>query len=192
MTCHSVHAPPGFSLRLRDTNYSYSGRSHGHEPPGQLPKTTEQLVTLGWPVCNNPYRDVDDLIPAIVQERPGYMFFLERLGFNHDTSISILRYWVTLKLKAPAGGPYDLFGTALAVIAELDEPRTQTCHDCINVREAPEKPCKLDWFLAFAHILNDRALSSFRRVGIHRSQNFSQVKRMVYHMMLAVGNEGWQ
>jgi len=192
MACHSVHAPLDFFLGPRDTNYGYSGQSHSHEPPDQLPGSTEQLVALGSSVRDNPHKDIDDLISAIVQERPGYMFFLERLGFNHDTSILILRYWTTLKLKAPAGGPYDLFGTALAVIAELDEPRTQTCHDCINVRETPEIPCKLDWFLAFAHILNDRALLSLRRVGIHRAQNFGQAKCMVYRMMLAVGSEEWR
>ncbi|KAI1818788.1 hypothetical protein GGS20DRAFT_526860 [Poronia punctata] len=126
--------------------------------------------------------DMDDLISILVRERLGYASFLERLGFSYNTSISILRYWVTLGLKAPAGGPYDLFGTALAVIAELDEPRYDPGMKC----DEQSMASKRDWLLAFAPILNDRALSSLRRARVHQAETFTQAKWVVYRMMV-----GW-
>ncbi|KAI0393947.1 hypothetical protein F5Y17DRAFT_279875 [Xylariaceae sp. FL0594] len=191
MACRAANAPIHYFIGARDSTNNCERRSHSHKPLEQLPEPTELPVALSIPLRGAADGDIDGLVYALGEERPEYLFFLERLGFNHETSWAILRYWITLKLKAPAGGPYDLFGTALAVIAELDEPQKRTCHDCINVRQAPGKSCKVDWFLAFARILNDRALASLQSIVLHRPRSFKQAKIIVYRMMLACGGEYW-
>jgi hypothetical protein len=121
----------------------------------------------------------------LAQERLGFAEALEFLGFNYDTSMSMLRYWTILRLSAPAGGPYDLLGIALAAIAELGEPGTQT-RTCHGEKEKTTKaPCpRSEWRLVFAQALNYEGLRSIRRAGAYLAPNFTKAKWLVYRMVL--------
>jgi hypothetical protein len=122
---------------------------------------------------------------VLVQERLGYVQALEFIGFNHDISVSILRYWITLKLSAPAGGPYNLLGVALAAIAELGEPGMHTCHGGIASREKKNKTPRPEWQFVFGQAFNHKALRSIRRGGVYQAPDFKKAKWLVYGIVVS-------
>lgn len=128
------------------------------------------------------HTEPDDLIAALVREPLGYLEALQSLGFEHNTSLSILRYWITVKLDAPAGGPYNLLGIALAAIAELGEPNMRA-DDC-RVVDCGNAPARSDWPLVFAQVLNCEALAAVQRLGVYFAPDFAKAKWLVYHMVL--------
>ncbi|KAI0020883.1 hypothetical protein F4780DRAFT_316411 [Xylariomycetidae sp. FL0641] len=100
----------------------------------------------------------------LLRERASLISTLTHLGFREDISWSILRYWIMLKVNAPAGGPYALIGVALAAVAEVREREGQA---------------SMGWF---AGVLNEDMLQLLRR---HSNLDLRGAKALVSRIMLA-------
>ncbi|KAI0541863.1 hypothetical protein GGR58DRAFT_497757 [Xylaria digitata] len=107
---------------------------------------------------------------------------LNHLGFGHETSVSILKCWTTLRDDASAGGPYEIIGVALATIAELGETEMRECHG--RIMGSGNAPPRSEWPAAFAQILNDETLVAAQRIGAYLAPDFKKAKWLVHHMVL--------
>ncbi|RWA06265.1 hypothetical protein EKO27_g8834 [Xylaria grammica] len=143
---------------------------------------TSHLISLAPSLPDDAPTEPDDLINALVREQINYIEALEFLGFEYETSVSILRCWIALKLNAPTGGPYDLLGVALAAVAELGETEMRDCHG--NAAGYGSTLSRSEWRTAFAQILNYKALAAIGRVGVYLAPDFTKAKWLVYHMVL--------
>ncbi|KAI1306655.1 hypothetical protein F5Y03DRAFT_405936 [Xylaria venustula] len=161
-----------------------SGERHPSKPHEAV---RSSIAPLARSLRNNAHIDPDDLITAISLERLRYAEALHFLGFDHAASAEILRCWIRLKLDAPAGGPYDLLGIALAAIAELGEPDTPrvSSHDDTmgGITGCWDAPPRSDWPLVFAQIFNHDTLAAIQRVGVYFAPDFTKAKWLVYHMV---------
>ncbi|KAI3320454.1 hypothetical protein HD806DRAFT_506419 [Xylariaceae sp. AK1471] len=189
MTYHNVRA---HQATERTQGHIYQEQDFRCECPRHFSVSHEQLwgsTAQPPPLARSLHSGLDgevaDLISVLVQERLSYVDVLEFLGFNHDISLSILQYWITLKLSAPAGGPYDLLGVALAAIAELGEPGIQTFQGGIVNHKKTGKPPRSEWQLVFAQVLNHEALRLIRRDGAYHALSFTKAKWLVYRMVLS-------
>ncbi|KAJ8106680.1 hypothetical protein ONZ43_g6982 [Nemania bipapillata] len=78
------------------------------------------------------------------------------------------------------GGPYELFGVALAAIAEMGEPEGDNNVGRGRMNRSPRS----EWQLAFAQVLNGEALAAAGRLGAHMAPDFAKAKWLVYHMVM--------
>ncbi|KAI1346057.1 hypothetical protein F5Y01DRAFT_32466 [Xylaria sp. FL0043] len=159
-------------------------RQQSSVPHERVQGSTGQLEPFASSPRDKDYMERDDLIAQLVRERHHYVEALRFLGFEYLTAEAIVRRWITLKMDAAAGGPYDLLGVALAAIAELGEtgePDMRACHgDPVGRWEAPPR---CDWLLIFAQILNQEALTVIQNGGVYFAPDFAKAKRFVYHMV---------
>ncbi|TGJ86660.1 hypothetical protein E0Z10_g2110 [Xylaria hypoxylon] len=186
MTCHATPKHRATD-KHHDQLYQKQGFWCEHPPRSSildepLPGPTAHLAPLAPSLSENTNTEPDDLIATLVRDQLNYMEALKFLGFGHETSASILRCWIALKLDAPAGGPYDLLGIALAAIAELGENDMRDCH--CDVVGCGNTPPRSEWQFAFAEILNYEALAAVQRVGAYLAPDFTKAKWLVYHMVL--------
>ncbi|KAI0148384.1 hypothetical protein GGR57DRAFT_505177 [Xylariaceae sp. FL1272] len=144
------------------------------------PKTTEKD-------CPPPYSHNDltigprcDISILMVRERVGYLQMLQLLGFNRSLALSILQYWVSLKVNASAGGPYGVFGVALAAIAELND----SCTKDANKQGQSDKLKRSEWQSIFAQVLNNETLRCVRTAGVYLAPDFTKAKWMVYRLLM--------
>ncbi|KAI0805360.1 hypothetical protein GGR55DRAFT_698333 [Xylaria sp. FL0064] len=128
---------------------------------------TGRLEPFASSLPDNAYMERDDLIAQLVQERHHCVEALRFLSFEYQTAKAIVRRWITLKMDAAAGGPYDLLGVALAAIAELGEPG-----------EPDMRACHGD------AVLNREALAAIQNVGVYLAPDFTKAKWLVYHTVL--------
>ncbi|KAI0876668.1 hypothetical protein GGS24DRAFT_211115 [Hypoxylon argillaceum] len=177
-SCSQTHQNQGQGLGLEDPRHPLMS----HEPQWGL---TAQAAAVVPYLRSGTHAELDDLIAALVRMEMGYIEVLEFLGFTRETSKSILRYWVVLKLDAPTGGPYGLLGVALAAIADMGEPEVRACEDSGGggggtTNQSP----KSEWQPAFAQVLNNEALAAVGRLGAYLAPDFSKAKQLVYHMIM--------
>ncbi|KAI8625640.1 hypothetical protein F5Y19DRAFT_489477 [Xylariaceae sp. FL1651] len=184
----TYHDMPAYQAADHSLNYTYREQRTWLEFLHYFPSrheeswvTTIRVAPLEQSSWN---REPDHLASVILQERLCYLKALESLGFKDDTSMSILRYWVTINLNAPTGGPYDLLGVVLAAIAELGEPDLQTCYGGNKRRDRTNKIPKPEWEYAFAQALNNEALRSIWRAGVYLAPSFTKAKWIVYRMVM--------
>ncbi|KAI0427353.1 hypothetical protein F5Y09DRAFT_344756 [Xylaria sp. FL1042] len=186
------HAAPAYHATYKDhdqrcekSDFRSESWQQSSVPQERLQGSIAQRTPFALSLHGNAYTEPDDLIALLVRERLNYLKVLRFLGFEYQTSVAILRCWITLQLDAAAGGPYDLLGIALAAIAELGEPGepdTRARHgDAVGCWEAPPRP---DWPLIFAQVLNYEALAAIRSVGVYFAPDFTKAKWLVYHMVL--------
>ncbi|KAI0976482.1 hypothetical protein F4678DRAFT_482629 [Xylaria arbuscula] len=157
-----------------------------HQPSKPHEAVRGSMTPLARSLRDNAHTDPDDLTAALSLERLRYAEALHFLGFDHAAGAEILRCWIRLKLEAPAGGPYDLLGIALAAIAELGEPDTRdACHDDMagRIPGCWDAPPRSDWPLVFARVFNHDTLAAIQRVGVYFAPDFTKAKWLVYHMV---------
>ncbi|KAI1174142.1 hypothetical protein F4777DRAFT_580306 [Nemania sp. FL0916] len=114
------------------------------------------------------------------QERVAYLDHVrlfEAVGFKHQASMSIFHYWFTILQDAPAGGPYDLLGAALAAIAELSEPKGWPSYGDNHEVSA------FAWQRTFAQVLNYEALEAVREAGAYLAPDFAKAKLLVNRLI---------
>ncbi|KAI1259110.1 hypothetical protein F5Y18DRAFT_318173 [Xylariaceae sp. FL1019] len=116
----------------------------------------------------------------MVRERVGYLQMLQLLGFNGSLAVSILHHWVSLKVNAPAGGPYGVLGAALAAIAELND----SCTVDMIKQGQPDMSKESEWESTFAQVLNYEALRTVRAAGVYLAPDFTKAKWMVYRLLM--------
>ncbi|KAI1277728.1 hypothetical protein F5Y07DRAFT_84326 [Xylaria sp. FL0933] len=187
----SYHGAPSYYATNKDRDQRCQNNDNRPEsgqqssvPHERVQGSTGQLRPFASSLQDHAHMRRDDLIDLLVLERYHYVEALRFLGFEHQTAEAIVRRWITLKMDAAAGGPYDLLGVALAAIAELGEsggPDMRACHgDPVGRWEAPPRS---DWLLIFAQVLNEEAITVIQHGGVYFAPDFAKAKRLVYHMV---------